>query len=87
MNKDGFQDMIIAGNLLVSEVETGNADAGKGLILLNNKNKTFSVVWPKDSGFIADGDVRNLGILTIKKTGKKALIVANNNAGVSVYTY
>lgn len=87
VNKDGFQDMIIAGNLLVSEVETGNADAGKGLILLNNKNKTFSVVWPKDTGFIADGDVRNLGILTIKKTGKKALIVANNNAGVSVYTY
>lgn len=63
MDNDQINDLVIAGNLFVSEVETGNADAGVGLFLKGNKQSWFDEVSPNSSGLYAMGDVKNILIL------------------------
>ncbi len=76
---DKIKDLVLAGNLRVSEVETGNADAGVGFFLKGNKSGWFDEVTPDQSGLYIDHDVRN--VLLIKKTYSfnPYLLVANNN--------
>ncbi len=75
-DKDGFLDVLIAGNLFVSEVETPRNDAGYGLFLKGNGKGDFSPVSVTKSGFFVSGDVKDLS--TIKK-GKETFIIAAKN--------
>ncbi|MCH8331360.1 MAG: VCBS repeat-containing protein [Bacteroidetes bacterium] len=77
-NGDGKTDLLIAGNFHVSEVETGRADAGTGLLLKGDGKGNFEIVNLLKSGFFADRDVRDLAMLKDNK-GNKVIIVANNN--------
>lgn len=83
LNGDGKEDLILGGNLKIAEVETGNNDAGKGLVLLNNGDQTFKTLNPYQTGLYADGDVRNMELVTTSKG--KYLIIANNNEPAEVY--
>ncbi|MCH8330906.1 MAG: hypothetical protein IH946_05930 [Bacteroidetes bacterium] len=77
-NGDGNTDLLIAGNFYVSEVETGRADAGTGLLLLGDGSGKFSVLNYIESGFKADKDVRNLAVIK-GADGQDIILVANNN--------
>ncbi|MCH8330905.1 MAG: VCBS repeat-containing protein [Bacteroidetes bacterium] len=83
-NDDGKMDLLIAGNFYVSEVETGRADAGTGLLLLGNGKGNFDPVHLTKSGFFANKDVRNMVFLRTSD-GDPIIVVANNNDKPQVF--
>lgn len=76
-DKDGFLDMVIAGNLYVSEVETPRNDASHGLFLKGNGKGSFNPVSANNSGMFIPGDVKAMG--TILKNGEETYIIAAKN--------
>ncbi|MDO7172948.1 CRTAC1 family protein [Mariniflexile sp. AS56] len=76
-DKDGALDIVIAGNLYSSEIETPRNDAGYGLFLKGNNKGGFLPVSTYESGFFIPGDVKEME--TIKVKNKKHIIAAKNN--------
>ncbi len=76
-NKDAHLDLVVAGNLYSSEVETPRNDASNGLLLIGDGNGNFEPTVGRKSGFYAPGDVKDLAEITIH--GKDYIIVAKNN--------
>jgi hypothetical protein len=76
-NNDGNIDLLIAGNLFTSEVETPRNDAGNGLMLIGNGDGTFKAKARKETGFFAPSDAKKLSL--IKINDQQGVIVGNNN--------
>jgi hypothetical protein len=74
---DGLQDIIIAGNLFVSEIETPRSDAGVGLLLKNKGNMEFEAVSAEQSGILLPYDVKQLS--WFKLGTYKIMLAAVNN--------
>lgn len=84
VNKDGFEDAIIAGTIYNTEVETPRWDSGSGQVLLSNgKNGYASIQSP--TGLYIDGNVKDLEVISID--GKNYLIAARNNNLLAVYQF
>ena len=84
IDADGDQDIITAGNWFVAEIETPRADAGVGTVLLNEGNKQFRALSSAESGFFANGDVRNM--VGVKGSNNQLqLIIGNNNSAAQVF--
>jgi len=75
INNDGNADIIGAGNIYNSEVETLRYDASKGYVLLGDGQGNFKN--ENNSGFIVDGNVKDLSLITAGN--KKVLVVAKND--------
>jgi len=81
VNNDGNQDIIGAGNIYNAEVETVRYDANKGYVLLGDGKGGFT--HDSDSGFLLDGNVKQLCML---HTGKeKHILVLKNNSAANSY--
>lgn len=76
-DNDGALDVLIAGNLFASEVETPRNDASYGIFLKGDNNGKFIPLTPSESGFFVPGSVKDLASMEFK--GKKYIIVAKNN--------
>ena len=63
---------------------TGRYDASYGLLLKGTKNKMFQAVSPASSGFIIDGDVKDMELIPLSNH-EKALLVAVNNDSLRVF--
>jgi hypothetical protein len=87
MDIDGDRklDVIAAGNLYGSEVETPRADAGKGMVLLGDGNGNFLPKRPHESGLYLDGDVRQLELFSTD--GSMYLIGARNGNAVKSFQF
>ncbi|UII19899.1 FG-GAP-like repeat-containing protein [Fulvivirga ligni] len=83
-NNDGHEDIIIAGNLFSSEVETPRADAGIGLCLLGDGKGHFQPLTYQQSGIFMPYDVKQLQATVIN--GKKGFVAVSNQGPVSTYT-
>lgn len=83
---DGHLDILVAGNLFVSEVETGAADAGVGLYLKGDGKGNFTPVSLLESGIFANMDVRDLALVQ-SGNEKATVIVANNNNRAQVFGF
>jgi enediyne biosynthesis protein E4 len=59
-NKDGIEDLLLAGNETNFRIRIGKTDANMGLILLGQKNKTFKPIPQNQSGLYLRGDVRDI---------------------------
>lgn len=81
-DQDGRNDILLAGNLFVSEIETPRADGSVGL-LLKGTSDGYTPVEPPKSGFFAPNDVRAIGL--IQTTTGKAVLVANNNDQLQLF--
>lgn len=81
---DGYKDLIMAGNEYQEEVMTGRYDASYGLFLRGNKNKSFQFVPSTKSGFIVDGDVKDMELIPLSNH-EKILLVAVNNDSLRVF--
>ena len=77
---DGYKDLIIAGNEYQEEVMTGRYDASYGLFLKGNKNKAFQFVPSAKSGFIVDGDVKDMELISLANHDKVLLVAVNNDS-------
>lgn len=84
---DGDQnvDLIIAGNIYNTEVETPRYDAGNGLVLKGNGDGTFKAINTKDSGFFAPGNVKDIALLNLADGSGKLILVGNNDGPVEVF--
>jgi len=76
-NNDGNLDVLIAGNLYASEVETPRADAGIGLLLEGDGNGDFVPIKARNSGFFAPGDVKDMAKLSTPEGD--FIVVAKND--------
>ncbi len=76
-DKDGHLDVLIAGNLYWSEVETPRNDAGTGLFLKGNGKGEFAPIPAYESGFFTLGDVKDMASVDVNN--KKVAVVAKNN--------
>ena len=76
-NTDGHKDLLISGNLHVSEIETPRNDAGTGLLLHGDGKGNFIPVSIAESGFYAPHDAKDMK--TIKVGNKEIILVVNNN--------
>lgn len=85
-DKDGHQDILLAGNLMVAEVETGMADAGMGTFLKGDGKGDFKYVSPAFSGFLAPGDVRDIHKIS-GKNQESLILVANNDGALQAFQY
>ena len=83
-DQDGNLDIIIAGNLYSSEVETPRNDAGIGLLLLGNGKGDFDPVKMPESGILLNYDTKNLGL--IKSKERWLILAANNNGPMRVFS-
>lgn len=81
MNHDSKMDMVLAGNLYQAEIETGRADAGTGLVLLNEGNRKWKSLSVYESGVYLANDVKSLETISIGKNRKENIIIAGNNRG------
>jgi len=85
VNHDGNLDIVTAGNMYGAEVETIRYDSGIGVCLLGNGKGEFSALSFSQSGFFADGDVKQLRSLNLGREKKKVLLVARNNDMLKVF--
>jgi hypothetical protein len=75
---DGHKDLVFAGNMFNSEIETTRADAGVGMFFKGTKDGIMSFpIAPLESGFFVPYDVKDLK--AVKVDGKYGILVANNN--------
>ena len=81
-DKDGNLDLLIAGNLFMSEVETPRNDASHGLFLNGNGLGNFTVDPAYSSGFYTPGDVKDMQ--TIKFKDQNYIISVKNNDYIQV---
>ena len=83
-DNDGFLDVISAGNLYQSEIETTRNDAGIGLLLKGNMNAILNPISAKESGVYIDGDVKKMKQISLGKGANKGIIVVRNNDFLTV---
>ena len=85
IDKDGIKDIVIAGNMYGSEIETTRNDASVGLFLKGNGDCTFTEVAMPQSGLALPYDVKELKTITIN--GKKHMIVGVNDGPIKIIKY
>jgi hypothetical protein len=76
-DNDGHLDVVAAGNLFASEVETPRADAGIGLFLKGNGQGQFNVIKATQSGLFIPGDVKDLESIQVEN--QHYILAAKNN--------
>ncbi|WP_420320204.1 VCBS repeat-containing protein [Flagellimonas sp.] len=84
LNKDGFEDVITAGNIYETEVETPRLDAISGVVLLSNGKDGYQSVSYKDSGLMLDGNIKSIELIE-GSNNVKYLISATNNGPLVVH--
>lgn len=77
-DEDGITDLLVAGNLFGSEVETARNDAGLGLLLQGKGDFQFTALPMVESGISFPTEIKHLGLLDM---GSKQWVigVANND--------
>jgi len=77
INKDGFQDILLGGNLKAVQTELGPYDASYGLALLGDGKGNFKPLSPTQSGFVVKGEIRS--IQTVKNSRKENIFMVSRN--------
>ena len=82
---DGHLDLLMGGNLYGVKPEAGRYDASEGAYLRGHGDGTFTYVSSPESGWVLDGEIRDIKRVTI--AGRKTLLVARNSAPLQFFTY
>ena len=85
VNNDGITDIVLAGNMFQSEIETPRNDAGYGLVLLRSKSGKLSPLDAGKSGLFVPWDVKTIQELVL--AGKKQVIFGINNKEIQAYKW
>ena len=82
-NKDGFQDIIVSGNIFETEVETPRLDAISGQILISDGKSTYLPMSKQISGIYPNKNVKDTEIIHLN--GTDYFIIVNNNDALMTY--
>lgn len=83
IDKDGVEDLLLAGNFFPYRVQLGRNDAGLGVWLKGEGKGKYKVMQNESAGLFIDGDVRNM-LMVKNAAGEQLLIIGKNNAAVQV---
>jgi hypothetical protein len=83
INKDGKQDLILAGNDYVVRPSYGRFDASYGWCLLGDSAHNYKALMPVKSGLKIIGDARK--IIPIDISGKHYIVAAVNNGDLQIF--
>ncbi len=84
IDKDGSEDLLIAGNWFASEYETPVADNSIGLFMKGNKNGDFVPQSVKQSGVFLPQDVRDIVSIQLGRTSRWGVLVAINDGALKL---
>jgi len=84
-DNDSFKDILLAGNEYQAEVMTGRYDASYGCFLKGSREKVFEPISPVASGFILNGDVKDMKLMHVAG-GEKIILAAVNNDSLRVFS-
>ena len=82
-NSDEYLDIIIAGGLYDSEVETSRNDAGVGLFLAGDGKGNFNPIKPVKSGLYLNTNIKDMALIKIGK--HKGVISSSSNDFIKIY--
>ncbi len=77
-NRDDQLDLLLAGNLYSSEVETSRNDASYGAFLQGDGQGEFQLKKPGESGLFVHGDVKAASLIHLANGDLGVLFAANN---------
>jgi len=80
---DGIKDLVIGGNKFWFPTQFGRLDASLGSVLINKGKRTFTWLYPNQSGLNITGEVKD--IVTINNAGKSQLLFLLNDAFPVLY--
>lgn len=84
IDQDGNLDLLLAGNMYDTEVETMRYDAGIGTVLMGDGTGNFDFMPVNLSGFYADGNVKDMVGIELSSS-KWGVLVAENNGKVRLF--
>ncbi|MFQ5446448.1 MAG: VCBS repeat-containing protein, partial [Saprospiraceae bacterium] len=84
---DGKMDLLVAGNMYGTEVETPRHDAGNGLILMGTGGGNFQPLTIRQSGFFAPGNVKDVQLLSLGGGKGHLVLVANNDGPLEIFRF
>ena len=83
INNDGFEDLIIAGNIFNTEVETPRLDNPYALILQSNGTNNYTVLGPSETGLYLNGNVKSVEIIDFNNN--PLVIFGCNNSPAEIF--
>lgn len=84
-NNDGYEDIVVVGDIYETEVETPRLDNPYGLVLLSNQKDGYTVAGPEQTGLYINGNAKSVKIVKHAKTGKNYALVAINNGKLEAF--
>jgi hypothetical protein len=82
INNDGYNDLILGGNLSEIKPEFGPSKSSYSSLFFGNKDGKFEYINSNKSGIFIDGDLRDLTKIKINK--KDSYIFALNNSEIKI---
>lgn len=82
-DQDGDLDVLGGGNFYGVSTYQGRYDASYGLVLRNNGKGNFVALSPVDSGFLLNGEIRD--IRPVRTAQGPLIVVTRNGAGVQIF--
>ena len=82
INYDGYEDIIIAGNIYNTEVETPRLDNQFALILVSDKNTGYNIISPEKSGLYLSGNTKSIKVIDNENI---KILVGNNNSSLEIF--
>jgi enediyne biosynthesis protein E4 len=82
INKDGFKDLIMGGNLDAVQPDFGRYDASIGLIMFGDGRGNWKAVDAQESGFVVKGETRHIRVISNFKK-EKIILVSRNNQSIA----
>jgi enediyne biosynthesis protein E4 len=76
-DQDGNKDVLLAGNFSAVKPEIGKYDASYGLLLKGDGKNNFAPVPVHESGFLVQGEARDM--IPLKIGNKKTVLISKNN--------
>jgi len=83
-NGDGFEDIIVVGNIYNTEVETPRLDNPYALILLSNGKDGYTVKGPNDTGLYLNTNAKSVKVFD-RENKPKLIIVGTNNSSIETF--
>ncbi|MBT8179413.1 MAG: VCBS repeat-containing protein [Eudoraea sp.] len=83
VNQDGYEDLILGGNIYETEVETPRLDAVSGVTLISDTQQGYYTLPQTETGLYIRGNVKDMQIIEVDQ--KKLLWVGRNNEKSLLY--
>ena len=85
VDKDGFEDLVVVGNIHHTEVETPRLDNPYALVLLSNGHDGYRVEMPSKTGLYIQGNAKSVEV--VQQKDQAVLVIGCNDGAVEVFRH